>query len=74
MANEGNQDWVERGKVPEVLDAVTVPTGNETTKTRILCPYPKVAAFVGGNPDEASSFSCELDFGTRRPESQRVEL
>ena len=59
-------DWVENGKAPDQLDASTFPVENETIKHRILCPYPLVAAYVGGDPDEASSFGCAESFGTKK--------
>ena len=64
-------EWVEKGKAPEVLDAATVsmdPTA--AVKTRPLCQYPKVAAYIGGNPDEASSYQCADSFGTKKARNE----
>ncbi|HKQ81038.1 MAG TPA: tannase/feruloyl esterase family alpha/beta hydrolase [Steroidobacteraceae bacterium] len=50
--------WVERGEAPETILA-TQMTAGRPTRTRPLCPYPKVARFKDkGNPDTASSFEC----------------
>lgn len=60
-------EWVEKGKAPEKLDAATIPTGeSEAVKHRPLCPYPKVASYKGGNPNEASSFECAETFGSKK--------
>jgi len=50
--------WVQTGKAPEQLLASNPP--GQPTRTRPLCPFPKVAKYSGdGNTDEAASFSCE---------------
>jgi hypothetical protein len=49
------QQWVEQGKAP---DRVVASGRAFPGKTRPLCPYPKVARFDGGNPDDEKSFSC----------------
>ena len=60
-------NWVEKGKVPDQLDAATIPADKgEAVKYRPLCPYPQVAAYKGGSPDEASSFECAAAFGTKK--------
>jgi feruloyl esterase len=49
------QDWVEHDRAPDRI----IATGNAFPDiTRPLCPYPRVARFEGGDPDEAASFSC----------------
>ncbi|GGX86624.1 tannase/feruloyl esterase family alpha/beta hydrolase [Massilia dura] len=59
-------DWVENGAQPEAIRATaraasanpglgTIPAG----RTRPLCSWPKVATYVGGNVDDAASFSCQ---------------
>ncbi|GME37335.1 putative feruloyl esterase b precursor protein [Neofusicoccum parvum] len=45
--------WVEEGVVPETLNA----TGTNGT-TNILCPYPSQQTYIGGDPKNASSYSC----------------
>lgn len=42
-------------------------------KKRPLCQYPKVAAYVGGNPNEASSFECADSFGTKKASEEFPE-
>jgi hypothetical protein len=49
------QQWVETGQAP---DRVIASGKAFPGKTRPLCPYPKVARFDGGNPDNHESFSC----------------
>lgn len=49
------QKWVEQGQAPEqVIASGTAFPG----RTRPLCPFPKVARYVGGNPEDAASFAC----------------
>jgi feruloyl esterase len=56
------EDWVERGHAPRSLIATkyvnNVPAQG-IERTRPLCPYPKVARYVGsGSIDNAASFEC----------------
>lgn len=61
--------WVEQGVAPQAVVArargpnAAVPNpelpadwGND--RTRPLCPWPQVARYQGGNPQDAASFSC----------------
>ena len=59
-------NWVEQGQKPEsVLASKALPDG--ATRTRPLCPYPKVAAWTGqGSTDDAANFRCESPSGARR--------
>ena len=63
--------WVEQGTAPESLTAsargagnaggvnAEVPASWSATRTRPLCPYPKVARYNGsGSLEDAASFSC----------------
>ena len=53
--------WVENGTVPDTLGAVaTAVAGSNSSSTRTaqLCPYPEIFTYVGGDPNDASSFSC----------------
>jgi hypothetical protein len=61
--------WVEQGQAPERVKAAArgaganvvnpeVPANWSPGRTRALCPYPKVAVYAGGNPEDAASFSC----------------
>lgn len=63
-------DWVERGIAPESIVASVRGTGNaggvnaelpagwSATRTRPLCPYPRVARYRGGDAEVAASFEC----------------
>ncbi len=52
--------WVERGVVPDRLVAAR-RAGDQTTRTRPLCPHPQVAKYNGsGSADAADSFTCAL--------------
>ena len=64
--------WVEQGKAPDSVIATARGTGNaggvnaevpaswSATRTRPLCPYPKVASYTGsGSLETAASFSCQ---------------
>lgn len=49
------QGWVEQGRAPDRV----IATGRAFPgKSRPLCPYPQVARYQGGNPDDAASFAC----------------
>jgi len=64
--------WVEQGQAPESVRAsargagnaaganVDLPAGWSATRSRPLCPYPKVARYSGsGDVESAASFSCQ---------------
>lgn len=48
--------WVENGTAPESLPVEYA--GANGTNTRIVCPYPAMARYIGGNPAVAESFRC----------------
>jgi hypothetical protein len=62
--------WVEEGDAPEHVVATARGPGNAggvnpevppswaPNRTRLLCPYPRMATYHGGDPERASSFSC----------------
>ena len=63
--------WVEQGQAPDHVVAQARGTGNpgganpevpaawSPTRTRPLCPYPKVARYNGsGSIEDAAGFSC----------------
>ena len=65
-------NWVEKGQAPDSVTAGARGTGNaggvnadlpatwSATRSRPLCPYPKVARYKGsGSIEEAASFSCQ---------------
>jgi feruloyl esterase len=61
--------WTERGQAPQAIEASArgpgsllpnpeVPADWSPRRSRPLCPWPKVARYVAGDPEQASSFSC----------------
>lgn len=65
-------NWVEQGKTPDTVTAsargpgnaaganASVPATWSATRSRPLCPYPKVARYNGsGSIESADSFSCQ---------------
>ncbi len=50
------EQWVEQGRAPDRL--IAMPADPAATATRPLCPYPARAAFTGGDPARAQSFTC----------------
>ncbi len=48
-------DWVEKGRAPQ---SVVASRAGKPEETRPLCNYPAHAAYVGGDPTKASSFTC----------------
>jgi len=57
-------DWVERGTAPDRIIATHFQDNNPgtgiITRTLPLCPYPEVAAFTGGDVNDAANWSCKL--------------
>jgi len=52
------EQWVERGRAPARIVASRVREGR-VERTRPLCPYPQVAAYMGtGSTDDEASFVC----------------
>ncbi|MBA4329318.1 MAG: tannase/feruloyl esterase family alpha/beta hydrolase [Polaromonas sp.] len=62
--------WVERGQAPEsvvarargpgsALPNPEVPASWSPTRSRLLCPYPQVARYQGGDMEAAASFRCQ---------------
>ncbi|MQA28982.1 MAG: tannase/feruloyl esterase family alpha/beta hydrolase [Luteitalea sp.] len=56
------ENWVEKGVAPNQLVAtkyIDDAAATSTVKlTRLLCPYPSVARYKSGSPNDASSFVC----------------
>ncbi|KAI1391669.1 tannase and feruloyl esterase [Hypoxylon trugodes] len=53
--------WVEEGKAPDQLIATKFVNDTATLgiqSQRPLCPYPKQAKYVSGDPDESASWEC----------------
>ena len=55
-------DWVEHGIAPDTLAGTTLPGAKGNIRHAPLCQWPLVAAYVGGDPDVASSFRCQASF------------
>ena len=54
------EDWIEQNKMPDSIVAQELDTKGKVTRSRPLCPYPKVAKYRGsGSHAQASSFRCE---------------
>jgi feruloyl esterase len=63
-------DWVEQGRAPERIVATARGPGNPgganpdvpstwpSQRSRPLCPYPLVARYRSGDPEQAASFAC----------------
>jgi len=63
-------DWVERGRAPEAVTAsvrgpgdaaganADLPPSWSASRTRLLCPWPRAAHYVGGDVESAASFVC----------------
>lgn len=51
--------WVEQGQAPERIEARAGAASPWPGRTRPLCPYPKVARYLGhGDVESAKNFSC----------------
>ena len=61
--------WVEHGRAPEAIVAKArgastnvpnpeVPKDWSPTRSRLLCPWPQVARYRGGDAESAASFAC----------------
>lgn len=48
--------WVEEGQAP---DSIIANSKERPGRSRPLCPFPSVARYKGGEPDDAKSFRCE---------------
>ena len=57
-------DWVEKGKSPDQITASVnaankeIPASWSPNRTRPLCPWPKYARYIAGDPEVAASFGC----------------
>ncbi|MGA8766205.1 MAG: tannase/feruloyl esterase family alpha/beta hydrolase [Candidatus Acidiferrales bacterium] len=52
-------DWVEKGSAPDRIIAKAGTNSPWPGRTRPLCPYPRVARYVGsGSVDDAANFVC----------------
>ena len=53
------EEWTEFGKAPDSIIAKAGKEYPDKNKEQPLCPYPKVATYVGGDKNKASSFRCK---------------
>ena len=57
-------DWAEKGRAPDRIiasvrrDNKEVPADWSPERTRPLCPWPRIARYVGGDKEKAESFEC----------------
>jgi pimeloyl-ACP methyl ester carboxylesterase len=52
------REWVENGKAPNALTAVSDASG-APARSRPWCPYPEKLKYLGGDVNAAASFRCE---------------
>jgi len=50
--------WTEQGRAPDSFVATAGGGTNWPGRTRLLCAYPKIAYYRGGDTEQASSFAC----------------
>lgn len=50
--------WVESGQAPDYVLAVQKNAHGKVLRTRKLCPLPRVARFLGGDPAAADNYRC----------------
>lgn len=50
--------WVEDKKAPDTLPATLSNTPQGQKVERVLCPYPQVSKYIGGDKSSAKSFRC----------------
>ena len=51
--------WVEKGRAPGRIVATQFTAEGKVRRQMPLCPYPAVAAYVGGDVDRPESFACK---------------
>lgn len=51
--------WVERGEAPDTVPAIGPAVGKNGTRTIDLCALPKILTYIGPDPNQASSFTCQ---------------
>jgi hypothetical protein len=58
-------DWVEKGAAPDTIlasvraDNKELPANWSKSRTRPLCPWPKIARYISGDIEKAESFACQ---------------
>lgn len=53
------EKWTENGVAPDYIVGKAGKEYPDPNKEQPLCPYPKVATYVGGDKNKASSFECK---------------
>ncbi|WGE79085.1 tannase/feruloyl esterase family alpha/beta hydrolase [Actinobacillus equuli] len=53
------EQWTDEGKAPDFILAKAGPEMSNKAKEMPLCPYPKIATYVGGDENKATSFECK---------------
>ena len=53
------EKWTEDGVAPDYIIGKAGKEYPDQNKEQPLCPYPKVATYVGGDKNKASSFECK---------------
>ena len=51
--------WVEKGRAPDRIVATQFTAEGKVRRQMPLCPYPAVAAYIGGDVDRPESFACK---------------
>jgi hypothetical protein len=52
------ENWVEKGLAPDVLVATRYAADGKAERVRPVCPYPQVARFKGGDPNDPANDAC----------------
>jgi feruloyl esterase len=58
-------DWVEKNRALDAIiakvraDNKELPGNWSETRSRPLCPWPRIARYVGGDIETAASFACQ---------------
>jgi len=53
------EKWTEDGVAPDYIIGKAGKEYPDQNKEQPLCPYPKVATYIGGDKNKASSFECK---------------
>jgi feruloyl esterase len=68
--------WVEQGIAPNRFIATHYVNNNPSSDVqfqRLLCAFPKVARFKGGDPNNSASFECVHDEHDQDPRNQNLD-
>lgn len=53
------EKWTEENIAPDYIIGKAGKEYPDQNKEQPLCPYPKVATYIGGDKNKASSFECK---------------